>query len=147
MHNPLNFIRNASIQGDAPFGSLRATHPMVQKSVIDTKGVVDLDQMPDGVVATNVMLDLSNVKDPDVRSSLSLALLFASRYATNEAGQDDPDAWLSAYQKALVGLGFGSTNIGQVEHKFSKKGATVHENLIPFLTVAFGGAGIGPIIL
>lgn len=147
MHNPLNFIRSASIDGDAPFKSLRGVHPISTRSEVDTKGLVDLDRMPDGVVASNVMLDLSNVTDPDVRSSLSLSLLFASRYATNEAGQEDPDAWLSAYQTALVGLGFGTSNLASITHSFSKKGATVHENLIPFLTVAFGGASIGPIIL
>lgn len=110
---------------------------------------VNLDKLPDGVVSGTTLLDFSRVPDMQVRSAVSLALLFASQVA-NKAMKDDDDEddWLAAYTANLAHLGFTVAGIGVVDSKFKKSNLSVHKAIIPFLTMAFGGAvTIGPVII
>jgi hypothetical protein len=107
-----------------------------------------LDQLPAGVVSGTTLLDFSSVPSMAVRSGVSLSMLFASRVATKmmQAG-DDEDDWLAAYTSSLGSLGFALAGSAIVKSRFKKTGLRVHQAIIPFLTVAFGGAAIGPVIL
>jgi hypothetical protein len=75
-------------------------------------------------------------------------MLFASKAATAAAKPGDgPDQWLAKYTSNLAELGFAVTGSALVNHTFDKVGVQVHKAIIPFLTIAFGGAAIGPVIL
>jgi hypothetical protein len=77
-------------------------------------------------------------------------MLFASRVATKAtkpAEGDDEDDWLATYTSSLGQLGFAVSGSATVNSKFKKLGLRVHKAIIPFLTVALGGAAVGPIIL
>lgn len=135
-HDPLMIIETADI-GGLPEGVVAAVSPSL-----------NLDKLPDGVVSGTALIDFSATANLEIRSSVSLAMLFASRVATTGMkpgdGQDD---WLALYTKKLTELGFRVSGTALVHSSFSKTGVTVHEALIPFLTIAFGGAAVGPIIL
>lgn len=134
-HNALQIIDAADI-GDAPV-----------LGAVDTPAI-DLDKLPDGVVSGTTLIDFSNAQNPDVRSSVSLAMLFASRVASQKHDVDqDDDAWLATYTESLNQLGFSVSGYSVVNSKFKKSDLSVHKAIIPFLTIAFGGAAAGPIIL
>lgn len=109
---------------------------------------VNLDKLPDGVVSGTTLIDFSAAQNMVVRSSVSLAMLFASRVATTgmKAG-DDEDDWLARYTQKLAELGFRVSGTSLTTSTFKKNGVAVHKAIIPFLTIAFGGAAVGPIIL
>jgi hypothetical protein len=133
--NPTAFIENAVIA--AP-----------QEGPVADLPPVNLDKLPDGVVSGTTLIDFSAATSPAVRSSVSLAMLFASRVATKAMTKDDDeDDWLAAYTSNLGELGFAVAGSAVVKSEFKKKGLKVHQAIIPFLTVAFGGGAVGPIIL
>lgn len=109
---------------------------------------LELDKIPDGIVSGQTLIDFSNTPKVEIRASVSLALLFASRVATAglKEGDDDND-WLALYTSSLGKLGFHVPPSTMSLSKFKKEGLEVHKAIIPFLTVALGGAAIGPIIL
>ena len=114
----------------------------------DTVVPVNLDKLPAGVVSGTTLIDFSAAPSAAVRAGVSLAMLFASRVATATSKPDDaPDEWLAAYTSNLGQLGFSVAGTAIVHSKFKKTGLRVHQAIIPFLTVAFGGAAVGPIIL
>lgn len=143
MENPLSFLKHAKIEEVGPTRRMRSGTAVEELP----ESEINLDNLPDGVISSNLLFDLSAVKDANVRSGLSLATLFANRYATAKAGTDDPDGWLSEYQNGLTKLGFALTGTARSRARFNKIGAVVHESLIPFLTIALGGAAVGPIII
>jgi hypothetical protein len=109
---------------------------------------LDLDKLPAAVVSGTTLIDFSAVPSMAVRSGVSEALLFASRAATTAMKDgDDEDDWLAAYTTNLGRLGFGIQGTAVTKSAFKKVGLEVHKAIIPFLTVAFGGAAIGPVIL
>lgn len=142
MLNTRRFIREAEIadlpaQGDATRARTREA-PFVDNGI-------DVNALPDGVVTGTTLLDLSKVPEAEVRSGISLAMLFASRVAIAKKPSTE-DAWLAEYQNALSGLGFSIAGSAEVKSEFKRLNASVHEAIIPFLTVALGGAAIGPVI-
>lgn len=143
MENPLKFLNTAEIQ--APSLRVRSRGEETTEPLLESK--IDMENLPDGVISSNLLLDLSAVKDATVRSGLSLSTLFANRYATKRVGVADADLWLAEYQNALSKLGFGLTGTARASSKFERIGVTVHEALIPFLTIALGGAAVGPVIM
>ncbi|WP_461655905.1 hypothetical protein [Methylorubrum aminovorans] len=109
---------------------------------------LDLDRLPAGVVAGNALIDFSAATAPTVRSGVSTALLFASRVADAARREgDDEDDWLAAYKTNLGKLGFLVPQTSISVSRFKKQGVSVHKAIIPFLTIAFGGATLGPVIL
>jgi len=110
---------------------------------------LDLSTLPDVVVSGTALIDFSAAKDVVLRSSVSLALLFASRVATKamKPDVDDEDDWLARYTQALTEIGFRVSGMSVVHSELKKKNVAVHKAIIPFLTLAFGGAAVGPIIL
>ena len=109
---------------------------------------VNIDRLPDGVVSGTTLIDFSAAQNLVVRSSVSLAMLFASRVATTGMKDgDDEDDWLARYTLKLGELGFRVSGTSLTTSTFRKKGVAVHKAIIPFLTIAFGGAAVGPIIL
>lgn len=139
MQNPLEFVRTAKI--DMGVAALEA-----EKSD-DSLNAIDVNNLPEGLVIGKTLLDLSNVVSPLVRGGISLSMLFASRVATNDSSANDEDSWLASYQSALGELGFGLGGTARLNSSFKKLDVAVHKSIIPFLTIAFGGAGVGPIIL
>jgi hypothetical protein len=132
---PLEFIRGASLaEPDRRFEAA------VENSI-------DLGSLPDGLVTGTTLLDLSNVADAQIRSGVSLAMLFASRVAENHPAADDPDAWLAVYQDALSEIGFSVSGSAVLMSTFRKLDVGVHTAIIPFLTIALGGAAAGPMVL
>lgn len=108
---------------------------------------LDLDKLPPGVVSTNALVDLS-AAPADLRGGVSLALAFASRAATGAMTSGfDEDDWFAAYKTNLAKLGFRVSQSAVTRSTFRKRGVFVHKAFIPFLTIALGGAGIGPVIL
>ncbi|WP_439669201.1 hypothetical protein DAMDJJ_28090 [Cupriavidus necator] len=138
--NPLAFAATAPIE-TVPFSSL--------EGVIEAGGPgLQLDKLPAGVVAGNTLIDYSGTASDEMRSAVSLAMVFAGRVAAKQVGKDAPeDEWLAAYQTALGQLGFSVGGTAMQRARFSKKGLLVHNAIIPFLTIALGGAGVGPVIL
>ena len=109
---------------------------------------LDLDKLPAGVVSGTTLIDFSAVADQTVRAGVSLAMLFANRVATKAMkAADDEDDWLANYTTNLSQLGFQVAGLAIVDSKFKKTGLRVHKAIIPFLTMAFGGGAVGPIIL
>jgi hypothetical protein len=134
--NPLEFIEGADI---GQFEALEGPAPAEP---------LNLDKLPDGVVSGTTLIDFSAVPNVTVRAGISLSMLFASRVATSGLGPgDDADDWLAAYTSNLGKLGFAVSGSTTVHSKFKKTGLSVHKAIIPFLTIAFGGGAIGPIIL
>lgn len=132
---PLEFIRSASLaELDSRFEAA------VENSI-------DLGALPDGLVTGTALLDLSAVTDAKTRSGVSLAMLFASRVAENHPAADDPDAWLAVYQDTLSEVGFSVSGSAVLTSTFRKLGVGVHKAIIPFLTIALGGAAAGPVVL
>lgn len=110
---------------------------------------LDLSTLPDVVVSGTALIDFSAAKDVVLRSSVSLALLYASRVATKAMNPDidDEDDWLARYTLALTEIGFRVSGMSVVRSEMKKKNLAVHKAIIPFLTLAFGGAAVGPVIL
>lgn len=137
--NPRTYIDQAEIGQLSPFeaAEAEATPPL------------NLDKLPPGVVSGQTLIDFSAVPYPEVRAGVSLSMLFASRVATQlvKVNGGDEDDWLAAYTSSLGELGFAIAPASVVKSSFKKTGIEVHKAIIPFLTVAFGGAAIGPIIL
>lgn len=77
-----------------------------------------------------------------------MAMLFASRVAdaAMKPGDDEDDRF-AAYTTNLRKLGFGVSQSALSMSRFKKEGLFVHKAIIPFLTIALGGAGVGPVIL
>jgi hypothetical protein len=137
--NALEFVRNADIGGTG----FEATEEGLEAA----KNVIDVRNLPSGLVIGNTLLDLSGTPSPAVRAGVSLSMLFASRVASNDPNAKDEDSWLASYQTALGQLGFSLAGSSEMRSKFKKLNVGVHQAIIPFLTIAFGGAGVGPIIL
>lgn len=114
---------------------------------LNTPPKLDLSTLPDVVVSGTALIDFSAAKDVVLRSSVTLALLYASRVATKAQGIDDEDEWLARYTQALTEIGFRVSGISVVHSELKKKNVAVHKAIIPFLTLAFGGAAVGPVIL
>jgi len=109
---------------------------------------VDLNQLPAGVVSGNTLIDYSAAPATEIRSAVSLAMLFAGRTARAAMKEgDDEDDWFAAYTTHLSKLGFSISQSSVQVSRFKKKGLFVHKAIIPFLTIALGGAGLGPVIL
>lgn len=136
--NALHFVENAAI-GDfeLPADALE----------IVGNAPLDLDNLPKGVVAGNTLIDYSQAPQ-EVRAGLSLAMTFASRATTAAipAGADE-DEWFALYKSNLMQLGFSVSQSAFTKSQFRKRGVAVHQAIIPFLTIALGGAAVGPVIL
>lgn len=137
--NPRTFIDTAEI------GQLTAA----EAAEAETTPPLDLDKLPAGVVSGQTLIDFSAVPSPNVRAGVSLSMLFASRVATQAIKRNggDEDDWLATYTSSLGSLGFAMAGTSVVKSTFKKTGIEVHKAIIPFLTVAFGGAAVGPVIL
>lgn len=109
---------------------------------------LDLNHLPAGIVSGNTLIDYSATPVTEIRSSVSLAMLFAGKAARAALKDgDDEDDWFAAYTTNLSKLGFSISQSAVQVSKFKKKGLFVHKAIIPFLTIALGGAGLGPVIL
>lgn len=140
--SPLRFIEAAALDID------EAALDANEGGELATLPPLDLDKWPDGVVSGPALIDFSGVANKEVRAGVSLSMLFASRVATKaiKPGDDEND-WLAAYTSNLSQLGFALAGSSIMKSTFRKTGVEVHKAIIPFLTVAFGGAAIGPVIL
>ncbi|NUB05205.1 hypothetical protein FW320_03260 [Azospirillum sp. Vi22] len=143
MHkNAIRFIESTTIDD---FGQLDA----VPESSLEAPVSLDLDKLPAGVVSGNTLIDFSATAQ-EARSGVSLALAFANLAATaatrREDGADEDD-WFAAYKSNLIQLGFAVSQSALTTSRFRKRNLAVHKAIIPFLTIALGGAAIGPVIL
>lgn len=109
---------------------------------------VALDQIPDGVVSGKTLIDHSAAPNLELRSGVTLALLFAERVASKAMlpGQTQDD-WFEAFKANMVQLGFAVQGGAWTSNSFEEKGAYVHKAIISFLEIALGGAAVGPIII
>jgi hypothetical protein len=136
--NPRRYVESANV------GQLTAA----EAAEAETVPPLNLDKLPAGVVSGTTLIDFSGVPDPEVRAGVSLSMLLASRVAgTATKASGDENEWLAAYSSSLGSLGFAQSGMAVVRSRFSRTGVEVHKAIIPFLTIAFGGASIGPIIL
>ena len=134
--NPIAYIEGAAIDQPTEAPDLAGVPPL------------NLDKLPAGVVSGTTLIDFSATSSQTIRASVSLAMLFASRVASKAMTKDDDeDDWLAAYTTNLSKMGFALAGSAIVSSRFKKTGLQVHKALIPFLTVAFGGGAVGPIIL
>lgn len=109
----------------------------------ETENKIDINALPETVMTGGTLLDVSTIEDPQVRAGLSLALLFANRVAHQDTNVRDAEDWLAAYQGSLAKLGFRMNGTSFVQSAFRKRGVNVHKAIIPFLTAALGGGGLG----
>lgn len=133
--NPQTFIESADFE-------------LLESTEAAAGTALDLDKLPAGVVSGPTLIDFSNVADMEIRAGVSLSMLFASRVATKamKPGSNEDD-WLAAYTSNLGQLGFAVAGSSIIKSTFKKVGVEVNKAIIPFLTIAFGGAAVGPIIL
>jgi hypothetical protein len=109
---------------------------------------LNLDQLPPGMVSGNTLFDFSAAASVNVKAGVSLAMLFAGQTADAAMKEgDDEDDRFAAYKTNLGKLGFTIAQSAVTASKFKKQGLFVHKAIIPFLTIALGGAGVGPVIL
>ncbi len=135
-HTALRFVENAQIP-----------EPVGRPEAALEGPALNLDKLPDGIVSSNTLIDYS-AASAEVRGGVSLAMLFASRAATAAmAPGSDEDDWFAAYRNNLEKLGFRSSQTAMTRNRFRKRGLFVHKAIIPFLTIALGGAGVGPVML
>jgi hypothetical protein len=135
--NALSFVESAQL----------APPPPVPEGVVEGPAL-DLDKLPAGVVSGNTLIDFSATASVEVRSGVSMAFLFASRAADAAPNPtQDEDIRFAAYMSNLRRLGFGVSQTAMAVSRFKKDGLFVHKAIIPFLTIALGGAGVGPVIL
>lgn len=135
--NALDFIESADLAS--------ARHERLAETPVGTP--LDLNKLPPGVVSGNTLIDYS-ATSVEVRGALSLAMSFANQAA--RAGMkpgDDEDDFFAAYQSNLVSLGFNCSQTAFIKSRFKKLNVAVHTAIIPFLTIALGGAAVGPVIL
>jgi len=138
--NAESFIAAALLPQQAAFSPF--------ESPADEAAPLDLDKLPGGVVSGNALVDLSAMPEGNLRSAVSIALLFAGRVADAAVQPgDDEDDWLAHYHTNMRKLGFGLSQSALSVSRFKKDGVLVHKAIIPFLTIAFGGAGLGPVVL
>jgi hypothetical protein len=103
-------------------------------------GAIDPDRIPDGVVTGTNMVEFDGAVDADLRTAVALSLLAAQRVATNDVVVTTPDQWLDRHNTVLTNLNWMLEGGGKVEQTFEKINVEVHDAIIPFLTVALGGA-------
>mgnify|MGYP005857517999 FL=1 len=110
---------------------------------------IKLDQLPQGIVSGSTLIAFPTAGgSPVTRPGVTLAMQFAGRKAKAQVGDAaDETAWLKQYLANLEGLGFAVSQGATQRQEFKKKGLFVHEAIIPFLTVALGGAAAGPVII
>lgn len=140
--SPLSFVETAQIAEPARLEA--STGARVEGT---TQPALDLDKLPSGVVSGNTLIDYSATSE-SMRGGLSLALAFANRSALAEMRPgDDEDDLFAAYKSNLIRIGFDVSQGAFVKSAFKKKGLAVHKAIIPFLTAALGGAGVGPVLI
>jgi hypothetical protein len=138
-HKTVNFIENAVL--------LPVDIPKVQQDNAAALAELDLNNLPDAVVTGNTLVDLSK-STPEMRGPLSLALTFATLAANGAVGLNAAKGeWFASYKYNLLQLGLNVSPSSFTSATFSKKGLAVHKAIIPFLTVALGGIGVGPVII
>lgn len=136
--DPLAFVETAALEQLEPGTLEGGADP----------GDLPIEPFPTGVVAGNTLIDYSGTTSNEMRSAVSLAMIFAARVAMKQAGPAaTDDERLAAYQTALGELGFSLGGTAMQRARFSKRGLFVHKAIIPFLTIALGGVGVGPVIL
>jgi hypothetical protein len=146
--NALRFVERAAIEPFAATGDFSTES--YTPGAPGSPQPLDLDRLPRGVVSGNTLIDYSATPE-DIRGGLSLAMAFASRAATaatkaKGSGADEDD-WFAEYKTALMQLGFAVSQGAFTTSRFRKRGVAVHKAIIPFLTMALGGAAIGPVML
>lgn len=137
-YNALTFIESAKlVSSDTPQNWNIELMP----------SALDLDKLPDAVVTGNTLVDFSN-STLENRGPFSLALTFATLSANGEVGLDaSEDEWFACYKSKLMQMGLDVSPSSFTRSTFRKKGLAVHKAIIPFLTIALGGVGVGPVIL
>jgi hypothetical protein len=102
-------------------------------------GVIDPNNLPDGVVTGGNLVEFDGEVSPALRTSVALSLLAAQRVATNDQVVANPDQWLNRYLTVLENLNWTVEGGGKVEQAFDSINVGVHQAIIPFLTAALGG--------
>jgi hypothetical protein len=108
---------------------------------------VDVDDLPDTVVTGGNLIEFKGDVSLEARSAVALSLLLAQRYAGTEPNSTTIDQWAALHSSALSKLGWFTAGGVFVDKELEGKNLSVHEAIIPFLTAAFGGAGVAPLIL
>jgi len=121
--------------------------PTIEHQMFIEAPELNLDKLPQGVVSGNTLIDYS-AAPLEVRGGLSLAMTFANQAARAEMKPgDDDDDFFAAYMTNLAKLGFNVSQAAHTKSTFKKRDILVHRAIIPFLTIALGGATVGPVIL
>lgn len=134
-----NYIRTARI-GDGAEGRSFAAR-------LAPANTLRLDALPGAVTVGSTLVDLSRIPWPEVRRGVSLSLLFADRVAAADPDATDPDRRLASLEGSLGRLGFRLSGGAPVRSVLRRSGVSVHRAIVPFLTVALGGAGAAPVVL
>ncbi|MHA6130456.1 hypothetical protein ACX3YD_30530 [Pseudomonas fluorescens group sp. PF-1] len=138
-HNAVTFIENAKL--------LKVELPEAVRELAVAPPALDLNKLPDAIVTGNTLIDYSK-SAPESRGPLSLALTFATLAANGEVGLNaSEDEWFASYKSNLMRIGLDVSPSSFTRSTLRKKGLSVHEAIIPFLTIALGGIGVGPVIL
>lgn len=137
--NAVSFIETAKL--------LPSGMPQGMRELGVAPPALDLNKLPAAVVTGNTLIDYSK-SAPESRGPLSLVLTFATLAANGVVGLDAPeDEWFASYKSNLMQIGLNVSPSSFTRSTFRKQGLAVHEAIIPFLTIALGGVGVGPIIL
>lgn len=140
MSSPIDFVHSAEISIPAAYRALREARPAIPDPS-------DLSNLPDTTVVAGTLVDFTNTQSAPIRHAVSLAMLFAYRFAAADATATSADSWLDSFHGALSQLGFRLQGSSKVENSVERTDVLVHKALIPFLTTALGGVSAGPAII
>jgi hypothetical protein len=113
-----------------------------------TPNPIDVDNLPNMVVAGSNLIQFSDDACPAIRTSVALSLLAAQRVAIEDTVTTTPDQWIQRHDTVLTGLGWQASAPQTVNLEFQKIDEAVNQAIIPFLSDAFNGAaGGGQLIL
>ena len=104
---------------------------------------IDVDNLPNMVVAGSNLIQFSADAGPALRTSLALTLLAAQRVATEDTVTNTPDQWIERHHTVLTSLGWQGGTPRTVNFEFRKIDEAVNQAIIPFLSDAFNGSGDG----
>ncbi|MEM9376403.1 MAG: hypothetical protein AAGA72_09290 [Pseudomonadota bacterium] len=110
--------------------------------------IVDLDNLPDGIVTGGNLIQFSDVTSTKIKSAVALSLLAAQRVAKADSVLTTPDEWVERHNLVLSKLNWLVEESGSIDSEFEDVNVAVHEAILPFLTATLGAtAAAGSLII
>jgi hypothetical protein len=110
-------------------------------------GKVDAANLPSGIIAGSNLVGFEGTVGAAEREGVAFSLMAAEMVADSDQTINSPALWIQRYRMLLEGMGWIGSQGGWVEWDYSQKNISVHKVVIPILSSAFAGTGIGALIV